>query len=248
MCTIGAVYGGKELILFKNCDMVKKGKFYRPKKRKGKYEYLAFTRKGRPGLWAGINEYGLGIVAADTYTKKEYKAKKSVVDEIFRGYEKAIADFKTTDEAVKFLKKFYKSRIKIVPDLLILADRKKATAFEFTPPNKFGLKSVSKGFVLRTNQFKILGGGKNRKEDPESHIRFANALALLKKDSSVKGIERLCRNHRSGPGKCSVCRHGKKGGYKSQASAIMVAGKGVKAHYIINGFPCKQDYVETILY
>lgn len=245
MCTIGAVIN-KGLILFKNCDLKKDVVFFKPKKLEGKYKYLAFTRKGRPGLWAGINEFGLGLVAADTYTKKEYKAKPYTVYNIFKGYEKTIADCKNTDEAISFLKSYYKNKIKVVPDLAIVADKNKIAAFEFAPGNKFGIK-FSKNFILRTNQFKILKGGKNKNEDPESHIRFNNALKIMQKNSSLNSIMELCKDHKNGLSRFSICRHGAKGEYKTKATTIMAANKEVKAYYIINNFPCKKKYQEVKL-
>jgi len=246
MCTIGASIN-KELILFKNCDLTKEVKFDKPKILKGKYKYLAMTRKGKPGCWAGINENGLGIVAADTYTKKEYKSNKKVTENIFKGYEKTISDYKDVKEALEFLKQWYKNKIKKVPDLLVIADRKNMAVFEFTPPNKFGIKIKKKGFVLRTTQFKILKGGKDRKQDPESHIRFDNAFQIIKKSISLKSIKSLCCDHKDGPSKFSVCRHGKKGEYKTGASVIFKVNKNIKAYYIINNNPCKAKYKEVIL-
>jgi hypothetical protein len=245
MCTIGAVLK-TELILFKNCDLKKNTLFYQPKIKKGKYKYLAMTRKGRPGCWAGINEFGLGIVAADTYTKKEYMAKPYTTYNIFKGYEKTISDHKNVDDALVFLKDYYKKKIKHVPDLLILGDKKKIAVFEFIPPNKLGIKIKNKGFILRTNQFKLLDGGKNKKEDPESYIRFENALRFVKK-ANLSSIKMLCSDHKDGPSKFSVCRHGKKGEYKTRASVIMTARKNIKSYYILNNNPCNMSYKKVKL-
>ena len=63
-------------------------------------------------------------MAADTYTKKKYKAKPYTTYNIFKGYEKTIANYKNTDQAIKFLKNHYKNKIKVVPDLIIIADKK----------------------------------------------------------------------------------------------------------------------------
>ncbi|MBI4652927.1 hypothetical protein HY750_01605 [Candidatus Kuenenbacteria bacterium] len=110
MCTIGGKIN-KKLTLFKNCDLIKNTKFYKPQIKKGKYKYIAFTRQGRPGIYAGINQFGFGIVAADTYTKKKYKAKPHTIDNILKGYEKTIVDYKNVDEGIAFLKKYFTSKI-----------------------------------------------------------------------------------------------------------------------------------------
>ena len=242
MCTIGAINFNQKLILFKNCDLKKDIIFNKPKRLKGKYNYLAFTRKGRPGLWAGINQFGLGIVAADTYTKKIYKTKPYTIYNIFKGYEKTISNHKNVDEALNFLKDFYKNKIKVVPDLVMVADKNKMAVLEFIPPNNFGIQIKKGGYLLRTNQFKILKGGRNKNQDPESHVRFENALKKIKKSKSVNSVISLCRDHTSGPSKFSICRHGKNNEFKTQASVIMTVGKTVKAYYIINKFPCQAKY------
>ncbi|MFH1838616.1 MAG: carcinine hydrolase/isopenicillin-N N-acyltransferase family protein [Candidatus Kuenenbacteria bacterium] len=242
MCTIGGKIN-KKLTLFKNCDLVKNIEFYKPKIKKGKYKYIAFTRRGISGLYAGINQFGLSIVAADTYTKKRYKAKPYTVYNIFKCYEKIIADYKNVDDALNFLKKYYTSKI-CVPDLIIIGDKKKIAVFEFIPKKKFGIEIIKKGNILRTNQFKILKGGKNKNEDPESYIRYNNAFKIINKNIS---FTKLLKDHHDGPSKFSICRHGKKSEYKTQASIIMATGKKIKAYYIINNYPCKEHYKEIEL-
>ena len=104
------------------------------------------------------------------------------------------------------------------------------------------IKIKKNGYLLRTNQFKILKGGKNKNQDPESYMRFKNAFKKIKRSKSVDSIINLCRDHTSGPSKFSVCRHGKNDEFKTQASAIMVADKTIRAYYVINNFPCQKKY------
>ena len=247
MCTIGAVLNDKGLSIFKNCDLTKNVTFYKPKKRKGKYKYLGFTRKSRPGIWAGINEKGLGIVSADTYTKKNYKARPWTINKIFQGNEKVISKNKNVKQAIHFLKSKYKNEIKDVPDLIILGDKNNIAVFEFTPPDKFGVKIKEKGYVLRTNQFQILKGGMSRKEDPQSYKRFDRAKELIGKSTNLNSIKSLCKDHKNGPSKFSICRHGKNNEYKTQASAIMTHNKNTKAYYVKNNYPCKEKYKKVKL-
>lgn len=112
MRTIGAVYN-KGLILFKNCDLAKKINFLKPTVKRAKYRYIVFTRKDMHGVWARINERGLGIVAADTYTKKKYRTEPYTRYNIFKGYEKLISDFRSVDEAEGFLEKYYFTKISV---------------------------------------------------------------------------------------------------------------------------------------
>lgn len=130
--------------------------------------------------------------------------------------------------------------------MLILGDRKKIAAFEFSPPNKFGIGVKTKGFVLRTNQFKILKGGKGKKEDPESYSRFINASDFIKK-GSITDIKNLCCDHQDGPSRFSICRHGIEEEYRTMASVIMVIGDKIKINYVLNSKPCRKKYKEIEL-
>lgn len=237
MCTIGATID-KETTIFKNCDLIDTTLFYEPKIKQGKCRYIAFSRKGNPGIYAGINEFGLGIVAADTYTKKKYTEEPTTAAYIFNGYEKTVASFKNVDVGLNFLKKYYSSKV-CIPDMLLLADKKKAAVFEFIPEKEFGIKVWSKGVVLRTNQFLILKGGKDRNEDVESYVRYDAATKLLADKISIAEI---LKNHSRGLSKFSVCRHGNKGEFNTQASIIMYAGEKVNAQYVINDSPCHANY------
>ena len=70
MCTIGTVFDGSTVCTFKQCDLTDPTTFYVPEQRQGKAgSYLAMTRAGKPGLWAGANEQGVSFVAADNYTR-----------------------------------------------------------------------------------------------------------------------------------------------------------------------------------
>lgn len=246
MCTIGAVIN-KKTILFKNCDLIKITHFYNPEVRQGKYKYIAFSRKGRPGIWAGINEKRLGIVAADAYTKDKYKLKPHTANKIFKAYEKLVADFPNLKTGEKFLKNYYLRKIR-VPDLIIIADKKSAEVIEFTPPNKWITKKIKKGFLVRSNHFILSAGAVKREDDLSTYIRYETAYNLLSKIKTlINGIKNLSKNHQSGPGINSICRHGKKNGYKTQASTIMVADKKISAYYIINQFPCRGKYKKITL-
>ena len=241
MCTIGTVLN-KKTILFKNCDLVKKTYFYSPEIRQGKYRYIAFSRKGRAGIWAGINEKGLGIVGADAHTKKKYRAKPHVINKLFKINEKLVADFSNLKEGMDFLRNFYLNEV-TVPDLIIVADKKSAVVIEFTPPNKWITKSIRKGILVRSNHFIISSGALEREKDSSSYLRHEMAFDLLsKKKISVGSIRSLCRNHQNGPSENSICRHDERNGYRTQASVIMLADKKVSSYYMINRFPCRRKY------
>lgn len=244
MCTIGGYIDNKTTTTFKNCDLINNTTFFTPVIIQGKYRYIAFQREGRPGIYAGINEYGLSIVAADTYTKKEYEEGPNTVDNIFMAYERTIANHKNIDDALPFLKGFYSTKITI-PDMIILADRQKIVVIEFTPGMKFGIKECTNGHVARTNQFRILSGGKNRLEDPESFIRYDTVSKL---QTTNEPTPLILNDHTNGPSQFSVCRHGKRGEFNTQASIILTTDdKTTEAKYIINNHPCNDVYSTVTL-
>jgi len=69
MCTIGAVFTKTGLIMFKNRDLDKVKNNPPPTVEENKrYKYIRFgvdERKDFSGIWAGMNEKGVGILGAD---------------------------------------------------------------------------------------------------------------------------------------------------------------------------------------
>lgn len=238
MCTIGAVLNDG-LALFKNLDQTRDVVVFKPRICKGRYKYIACRRANRPGIWAGINECGLGLVAADAHTTKKYRAKPHMVDNIFRANEHVVADFKNTEEALEFLSEFYTKNI-MVPDIIVIADRKRVVAIEYLPRN-FKTKEIRKGFLVRSNHFCFQ---KYSRKGKSSYSRYKTASNSIQADSTLKGIMKLCKNHENGPSCNSICRHGK---WRTIASVIMTAGKKISCHYVINTSPCKSDYKRITL-
>ena len=72
MCTIGWVRHEGRTFTFKQCDLTAPTQFFEPEVVPGRAgRYLAFRRKGRPGIWSGVNERGVSFVAADYYTNSD---------------------------------------------------------------------------------------------------------------------------------------------------------------------------------
>lgn len=241
MCTAGAILENKELILFKNLDLKKRVRIFVPKILKGKYKYIGCKRQGRPGIWAGINNQGLGLVATSALTNKKYQTQEKTINKIF--YEKTISNCKNTKEAFKLLKNFYQKEI-FSPDIVLIADFKKALIFEFSPEN-LKIKEIKFGFILRTNHFCLLTGAISKNKCPNTYLRYKQAKKILDHNKSFESIKNLCKNHSNGPSINSICCHGKKEKNKTVASVIMKASKDLKnisCYYVINNYPCRAEY------
>jgi len=237
MCTIGAILG-ERLLLFKNRDLTHGKPNPPPEIREGKYKYIGFGREKGKGVWAGINEHGLGLVASDAHTTKKYKSPKNASDLVFGAYESALSENKRASSAKKFLLEFYAS-LKL-PDIVLVADRKRAIVIEYSP-ERHRLDEVKSGFIVRTNHFLLAPGAKPSGIDPDTYLRYGRANALLSVDPSVEGVKALCRDHASGPSLNSICRHSEND-YNTQYSVIMQASDNISAEYAANGHPCDGEY------
>ena len=160
MCTIGTVFDGSTVCTFKQCDLTDPTTFYAPEQRQGKAgSYLAMTRAGKPGLWAGANEQGVSFVAADNYTRtlgsngasmphvlsrtSTYQDENDSVDSLFETYERAVADFDTATGAVAYLSDFYLNGDAEhpghfeYPDIALFSDLDQTIYMEYSPVGDF---------------------------------------------------------------------------------------------------------------
>ena len=161
MCTIGTVFDASVVHSFKQCDLTDPTVFIPPETRTGKAgPYLALTRKGRPGLWAGGNVCGVTFTAADNYTR-EIKSRNmngahrlnrtnsnqeevnDSVDALFRAYESSIADYNNATDAAASLSKFYMNGTPENPghfdgaDIALFADHTQSIYMEYSPTGDF---------------------------------------------------------------------------------------------------------------
>ena len=160
MCTIGCVYADRAVYTFKQCDLTKETLFYAPEMVRGSAgTYAAFRRQGRPGIWSGLNEYGLCFVAADYYTNSDPGSTQAEasgrflatnthlepnddVDRLFKAYESSIADHTNAQSAVAFLADWYLHHGDTTdprhpnfksPDIALLADGQNGIFIEYYP-------------------------------------------------------------------------------------------------------------------
>lgn len=167
MCTIGSIFKGGVTRTFKQCDLTDPTTFYPPQERSGLAgRYLAMTRQGRPGLWAGGNAHGLIFTAADNYTRSlpkggdaaphvlsrtsSHQQENGCVDSLFRAYETVVADFDNAAEAAAFLKDFYLHGDDShpgpfeSPDIALIADREQSLYLEYSPVGDFVFDSLGR--------------------------------------------------------------------------------------------------------
>ena len=167
MCTIGTTFGKTVVRSFKQCDLTEQTTFHPPQERIGQVgRYIAMTRVGRLGLWAGGNERGVTFTAADNYTLSlEIGDNKTIytprltssniepnndVDSLFYAYEKAVADYDNAGDAAAFLSDFYlNGDIKYPgpfssPDIALFSDLKQSIYIEYSPTGDFTFDKLGK--------------------------------------------------------------------------------------------------------
>ncbi len=246
MCTIGVVFSGDVTYVFKNRDLPETVKMDSPEIRKGKYKYLALPRP-KGGIWFGVNENGIALTASDAHTTKTYPEQKNAGDLITSIYENIIANSSTLKEAEKIMVTSFKKQIK-VPDMLIITDSKKASAYEYTPEKQI-IQRKTKGAILRANSFLVLEGALERIKDSSSHLRHERAKQMLSGKTSLADIKKTLRDHKNGPAENSICRHGKEESeYTTQYSVIAeIKDKTINIYYIANKNPCAGTYKKITL-
>ena len=256
-CTVGVVFSkAGDVILFKNRDLNVVKKNPEPVVEQGsKYNYIKFgvdVENQIPGVWAGVNEKGVGIVGADgncmlTFEGEQYGGGEKT----WEAYEEVLATTQTIEEAYKFLVDFYTlHKIGGTGDIVLVTDRTKAVILEYSL-NLWGIQFIiGQPYVVRTNFFNILKHLRPSPEENSLHMsstkRYERALELLSRTSSnaiVEDIKNLCRDHLEGQSAFSICRHGGEEEYRTVCSSIMeISEEGIRTHYVVNQFPCESDY------
>jgi len=255
MCTIGAIITKqKRLLLFKNLDLTFHWDFPQPiTKQIGDMQALIFPSfADKPGLWAGINRFGLGIYGADgdaifNRTGPEYGSP----DLIRWCYQETLEQCRSVKEAYPFLINLYREhKIGCDGDIILLADPTEAVALEYAI-ERWGLQFSGPGsYIFRTNLYTTLPHYAPMDTENSRYMshrkRFETLFDHLSRKSwhtDVDDLKAMLRDHTHGPGALSLCRHGGEGEFYTQASNIMVYDQGkVDAYYILNNAPCKQEY------
>ena len=262
MCTVGAVHNNNgSLYVFKNRDLIEMRKNPDPviSEMDGcKYIKFGIDESGtKPGVWAGVNEHGLSIVGADgnsliNYVGPEYGSGEKT----WVAYEEVLAHCKDVAEAYSFITDFYtKNRIGGTGDIIILADRNRSAAIEYTMDLWSIQFNGNTPYTIRTNFFVNLPHIRPKPETSSLHLssahRYARALGLLSHTSSDTGLDdvkRILCDRENGPGALSILREGGTSEYKTVCSVIFeITATRIQAHYILNQKPAVDKYQMIVL-
>lgn len=261
MCTIGAVFEAGVIHTFKQCDLIPVTHFNKPAIRRGKdgvAGYVAMTRQGSDGIWAGVNSAGVGFVAADSYTTTaaNYQASGEEIEALFAAYERSISSFASVREAALTLAQFYRDMGKgkpfPAPDISMLtgwADAEQteplAIFLEYLP-NPFNQEPVrtierSDGYFVSTNNFRLQPDSVNYPANHSTYLRLNRAEAILQTNPSLKGVGEVLTDQYYGRTELSICRETAYAGieFHTQATAVFSAkpSKPPVCEYQINGNP-----------
>lgn len=257
MCTIGAVFKkDKGLVIFKNRDLTTNTTNPDPLIVKGETgNYIKFgtdDKNEKPGVWAGINAKGVGILGADGNSLLNFSGDEySGGEKTWETYEQVLSETESAKDAYKLVIDAYEDmNIGGSGDIVLIADPTRAIVLEYLP-HQWGIEFIEdQPYVIKTNFFQTMQHLRPPRDmnslHLSSHLRFERAIQMLSPktcDSTVEDIKKLCQDHVNGPSAQSLCRHGGTGEYKTLCSAIMEVQKDkILAHYIMNQNPCKGQY------
>lgn len=260
MCTIGTVFDGGSIHTFKQCDLIPVTAFNSPDVRAGSNgvnSYIAMTRQGSTGIWAGVNDHGVAFVAADTYTTTaaNYYASSAQAEALFAAYEASISSHTNATEAAQSLIDFYHktggNTPFPAPDISLIsgwADPQKTQPISILieyMPNPFNQDSVrlikrTGGFFVSTNNFRLQPNAVDYAANHSTYLRLQRAETILQVDPSHQGIKTLLSDQYYGQTELSICRETDYLGieFHTQATALFSASAGsAQCEYQINGNP-----------
>lgn len=259
MCTIGTLFNGDTMIMFKQCDLDKETFFDVPKlKQKDNIKYLAFKRADNTGTWCGVNNYGVSFVATDSYMEndiniKYHNSKKDLKDySVFEAYEKIISDFKTAKAAVEYMKEFYNKFLS--PDILIIGDKLERYYIEAYNSEVIVVKLDSSGicnFFAATNHFRYIHGAVHYAKNHSTYLRLERAQELLNRECNLRGVIKLLKDQYYGKSVLSICRSTDispkdEDLYSTMATSIFIIDNEchkIGCYYQINGNPRKNKLI-----
>lgn len=262
MCTIGVVFSGNQICTFKQCDLIPHTEFYMPDPRNGLEnevgKYIAMTRANSKGIWAGVNDAGVGFVAADSYTTTSagYYTSSSQADDLFAAYEACVAKYTTARDAAESLIDFYQGTQTgqpfSAPDIALITGwedktkTKPVAIFIEYMPNPFNQGSVRTivrrdGYFVSTNNFRLQPESVNYPSNHSTYLRLRRAETILEADPSADGIRKLLKDQYYGETELSICRKTEYPlkEFHTQATAMFTVAGGDKpvCEYQINGNP-----------
>ncbi|NRF32026.1 hypothetical protein [Vibrio coralliilyticus] len=263
MCTIGAVFDGNQLVTFKQCDLIPVTHFHPPRVRRGQNgveSYIAMTREGSEGIWAGSNDAGVSFAAADSYTTTaaNYSTSQGEVQALFEAYEATVRDHTNATEAAMHLTQFYLSMGQATPfpapDIALVSGwadetrtRKVAIFIEYMP-NPYNQRPVrticrDEGYFVSTNHFRLQPDSVHYPANHSTYLRLNRAESLLQLSPNQTGVEQLLSDQYYGQTELSLCRETEFVGseFFTQATALFSLSQGrPTCRYQVNGNPRTQ--------
>lgn len=259
MCTIGTLFNGDTMIMFKQCDLDKETLFKKPVLNINDYiKYIAFERSDNNGIWCGVNNFGVSFVAADSYVQSGndemyHNSRKEVNDSsIFDAYKNIISNFKNAKSAVAYMKEFY-CKYKN-PDILIIGDKIERYYIEAYNSQVIVIKLDSSGisnFFTATNHFRYIHGSVNYCDNHSTYLRLERSQAILNKECNLRGVIKLLKDQYYGKSVLSICRSDEivpkfEDSYRTFATSIFVIDNDsgrISCYYQINGNPRKNKLI-----
>jgi hypothetical protein len=239
MCTIGNVFstekGNVWNSVFKQCDLIDSTTFMEPQVcNLNEIRYVPFTRQKSDGTtpaWAGVNEYGVSFVAADSYLKKRHSStetetlkdwnrRESVLktgETVFDMYLGLITRYKNAGDAVRSAEEWYRKHLhkthatdSNASDILLVADGRSAYFVEAKEESPHAVTVVTirrdSGFFCSTNHMRMIYGAQPYEENHSTYLRLQRAEAILQTNPSRSGVGELLRDTYYGESVWSICR------------------------------------------
>ncbi|MCM1525431.1 MAG: hypothetical protein NC120_13360 [Ruminococcus sp.] len=224
--------------VFKQCDLTESTTFIDPSVLTDNVtgiRYVPFTRHkcNDTSVWAGINEYGVSFVAADSYIdsrkKDSCKSSERKNASVFEMYLEIIKSFKTAEEAVKMAKEFYENKIYAdctdpLTDILLISDS----------DNMYFIETVNKivriihrtgGHFASTNHCRMFFEAAPYEENHSTYLRLDRAEKILQSNPNIKGIGELLRDSYYGETVWSVCRYANQGELENVSGSATSSGE-----------------------
>jgi hypothetical protein len=224
MCTIGNVFSNGNLdirynTVFKQCDLQDQTVFISPVVSIDSgtgIRYVAFTRKkpdNTTPAWAGINEYGISFVAADSYLMPSAADNINALytnvpkeASVFDMYLSLISQCKTLDEAVQKANDFYQNMKQPTDtDILLVADANRSCFIETYAGAVRCIERTDKFFVS-TNHMRMFYGAADYEHNHSTHLRLQRAETVLAGNPTHSGVGDLLRDTYYGESVWSICR------------------------------------------
>ncbi len=265
MCTIGVVFDNGKILTFKQCDLIPKTQFNEPARRTGDNgvgTYLAMTREGSDGIWAGVNDAGVAFVAADSYTTTaaDYYTTSDQLEALFAAYEACVRGYTSAVDAAASLCSFYQGKDAQgrdtsppfpAPDISMItgwsdAGRTKPVAIfiEYMPNpyNQLSVRTIERtdGYFASTNNFRLQPESVNYPANHSTYLRLRRAESILHSNPSRDGIVQLLTDQYYGKTELSICRETAFVGreFHTQATALYAVDELTQVcEYQINGNP-----------